>query len=134
MARTLGDPLIPFLTWIEETSLLVRPVTPRLPGAMVDRRVGVEGLDRSTTWTPVLEEAKARFESGSYAGISAPARATLPLTLPVSAPVGLMDKALPVTVTADALEDAVTVPSAAYRPNNAVIAVLTDRFIEIRRQ
>jgi hypothetical protein len=101
---------------------------------MVDRKVGVEGLDRSTTWTPVLEEAKARFESGSYAGISAPARATLPLTLPVSAPVGLMDKALPVTVTADALEDAVTVPSTAYRPNNAVIAVLTDRFIEIRRQ
>jgi hypothetical protein len=45
-----------------------------------------------------------------------------------------MDKALPVTVTADALEVAVTVPSTAYRPNNAVIAVLTDRFIEFRRQ
>jgi hypothetical protein len=99
---------------------------------MVDRKVGVEGLDRSTTWTPVLEEAKARFESGSYAGISAPARATLPSTLPVSAPVGLMDEPLPVTV--DALEVAVTVPSIAYRPNKAVIAVLTDRFIEIRRQ
>jgi hypothetical protein len=101
---------------------------------MVERKVGVEGLDRSTTWTPVLEDAKARFESGSYAGISAPARATLPLTLPVSAPVELMDKALPVTVTADALEGAVIVPSIAYRPKNAVIAVLTDRFIEIRRQ
>jgi hypothetical protein len=43
-----------------------------------------------------------------------------------------MDEPLPVTV--DALEVAVTVPSIAYRPNKAVIAVLTDRFIEIRRQ
>jgi hypothetical protein len=45
-----------------------------------------------------------------------------------------MDKAVPVTVTTDALEGAVIVPSIAYRPKNTVIAVLTDRFIEIRRQ
>jgi hypothetical protein len=108
MARTLGDPLVPFLTWIEETSLLVRPVTPRLPGAMVDRKVGVEGLDRSTTWTPVFEDAKARLESGSYAGISAPARATLPSTLPVSALVGVMDEPLPLTIPDEPVPVAVT--------------------------
>ena len=75
---------------------------------MVDKKVGVEGLDRSTTWTPVLEEAKARFESGSYAGISAPASVTLPSTLPESAPVGLIDELLPLTIPDETVPAAVT--------------------------
>ena len=108
IARTLGEPLAPFLTLMEETSLLVNSATPRLPGAMVETKVGVAGLERSTTCTPVLELAKARFETGSYAGISAPARTMLLSTLPERTPVGLIDKSLPLSVTVALVPAAIT--------------------------
>ncbi len=87
-------PGVPFRTATEETSLLVRPATPRAAGAMVWTKAGTAGLVRSMTWMPVLEEVKARFETGSKAGISAPpvrgaaSRSMLPLTTEVKALVG----------------------------------------------
>ncbi len=95
----LGFPLDPLRMLIEDTSLLVIPVTPRLAGAMVDRKAGLAGLERSTTWTPVLDEVNARLESGSKAGISAPARATLPFKFPEKTPFGSIGDPLPVMVT-----------------------------------
>src|SRR5438045_708544 len=76
-ASTLGFAPTPLRTVTELTSLLVRPGTPSEAGAIVVMYVGADGLVRSTTWTPAFDEANARLDNGSKAGISAPASAML---------------------------------------------------------
>lgn len=73
----------------------------------------------------MLEEANARLESGSKAGISAPARATLPLTFPERTPVGSMEAPLPVTLIFAALD--------VTEPETVVTETVYDPGAETRR-
>ena len=84
-ASTLGFEPSPLRTVTELTSLLVRPLTPSVAGVMVVMSVGAEGSVRSTTWIPTFEDANARLDSGSNAGISAPASGMLPFNVEVYA-------------------------------------------------
>ena len=114
-ARILGFPPLPLRTVMEETSLLVRPETPNADGAIVVSCTGAAASVRFTTWMPTPDEANARLDAGSKAGISEPPSKMLLLRDDVIVPLagketGTLSSLVMVTVPVALPRAAVPVP------------------------